>query len=1091
MSVFELPRLHFRGTATTHLPTGPHSGLVDLATNTALTADGRPFPVDRPPTEYHDYLDRLGPRFDAQGRITPDGPFSAARGENFAGSGHFSVDARIISVETSPGRVDVSDPVTGRFVDMWGHYNEYLASTVNRARVFDVDPASEWTTTLMVGQSCFGRDGRSHDTGYMASGSVHGFHPPRWHNFRHVRAFEEHALAKRLRRSVVHQFVMSADDDLTWYDQADASPAVRRLRDVVASDACSGLVVQFALSDMAPPQAPDRPGRWHIRGTIAPWRPDELATYPAGRLLVPHRVDGGVRADSPHTMTVDLTGGHAIFNMITAVPSLRRDDPCEPPALVDLGDLELRTAGTGRLVARLPREAYLDKGYHLTSGIVMVPGETGAEAMRAEALCLVSAGHRSGEPWLREREINVQTDEASLIVEHPRGPDDRDHDVEVAVRSYVRGRPAPVQRIVVRQFFNPAALPRDEAARSAGARCGDVSVARLRPGRLGKPGTWSDTCVIDTGPAGRGWLTLRGARAGTARVLLSTGPDDLPCDPEQTGSAAIGYDHDDALGFWPGAGHLSLRVLPDDWHLADAQHRDVTFQHIYAEVFAYYEQVYSFMKTEVFALADQCRAETYAQLIWQMCDPHNKGKTYYMPPTRDLTHPQSALLLDFLRTQQQPHEVTRVLPSSHRPDGGMDSRGELVTALRQAVTLELAVMLQYLYAAYSVPTHGTALEYVRQELWTPEQLRLVCGDGGKTTDGGFRGTLLAVAREEMIHFLLANNILTAIGEPFFIPVIDFGTLNGELSVPLDFCLEALDRASIERFLVIEQPDDLVGEVRRGGLAPVPAARAGVGYGSISELYGNIREGLQRVPDLFLVDRGSGGGEHHLFLRESINRRHPDYQLQVDDLRSALFAVDVIREQGEGGVLAEGHEEDSHHSAFLRIADALATETSARPGGSRRRRWSPAYPVVRNPTLRQGNHALQTVTDTDARAVMRLFNRGYFLTLQLMAQHFGEGPDQSLRRSDLMNCAIDVMAGVMRPLAELLVTLPSGRRGRTAGPSFELDSQPACVPHPDVARRGIALRFDHLAAACRDNPLIPTQVAEVSAFWADRFRAAGG
>ena len=54
MSVFELPRLHFSGTATTHLPTGPRGGLVDLATNTALTADGRPFPADRPPTQYHD-----------------------------------------------------------------------------------------------------------------------------------------------------------------------------------------------------------------------------------------------------------------------------------------------------------------------------------------------------------------------------------------------------------------------------------------------------------------------------------------------------------------------------------------------------------------------------------------------------------------------------------------------------------------------------------------------------------------------------------------------------------------------------------------------------------------------------------------------------------------------------------------------------------------------------------------------------------------------------------------------------------------------------------------------------------------------------
>ncbi|MGN5377546.1 hypothetical protein ACQ4WX_07035 [Streptomyces lasalocidi] len=87
----------------------------------------------------------------------------------------------------------------------------------------------------------------------------------------------------------------------------------------------------------------------------------------------------------------------------------------------------------------------------------------------------------------------------------------------------------------------------------------------------------------------------------------------------------------------------------------------------------------------------------------------------------------------------------------------------------------------------------------------------------------------------------------------------------------------------------------------------------------------------------------------------------------------------------------------------------------------------------------------------------------------------------------MNAAIDVMAGMMRPLAELLVTLPSGRRGRTAGPSFELDGQPAPVSRPDVARRGIALRLDHLAAACGKHPQVPSRIGELSAFWADHFR----
>ncbi|AXG82298.1 ferritin-like domain-containing protein [Streptomyces paludis] len=1106
MSVFDVPRLHFRGVATTHLPTGPRSGLVDLATNTALTADGQPFPAHRPPGEYHDYLEQLGPRRDRTGAPTPDGPFSAAKGDDFAGNGHFAVDARIVGVEVRAGDIDTADPVVGRGVDMWGHYNEYLATTVNRARVFDVDPSCDGTTTLMVGQFCFGRDGRSHDVGYMATGAVHGFQPPRWHDTGCTRDTGDDAgdrwPVRRPYRSVVHQFVTEREE-LTWLDGAADSPAVRRLRATADDGQSGGLVVQFALSHPSAPEAPDRPGRWRLHGTIAPWRPYEPRTYPAGRLLVPDRrapgTSYGRTHEGLHHLTVELTDEHATLNMITAILG-------PGPARTDLGDLELRTADSGRLVARVPRQAYLGEAYVLAGGLVTVPIELPASAAAGEALHLVGTGPGGPVTYLREKEINVQADDACLFLEHPRDPEDADHDIEVRVRSFVRGRPRAVEGIGVRQFFNPRALPRHPAARSPEARCSDLDIVRLRAGRRDGSGTWASACALDTDGTGQGWFTLRGGAAGTSRVLLSTGAADLPCDPDLPGSAALGHDHDDALGYWSGAGYLSVRVLPDDWRLAGAGSgcEEATFDLVYTEVFAYYEHLYSFMNAEVFSLADRCKVETYAKLIWQMCDPRNKAKTYYMPPTRDLSAPKAQLLLAYLRHQQRPDEVLLPVPATARRTGRITTRGRLVATLREAAAIELAVMLQYLYAAYSVPTHGAGAEYVRRGAWTDRQLQLACGDGGESLDEGIRGMLLTVAREEMIHFLLVNNIITALGEPFHVRRIDFGTVNHELPVPLDFSLERLGPGSVDRFVRIERPAHLVGDVRRGEPSGAPvAAEAASGtsggrhlYASLSELYAEIREGLERVPDLFLVAKGRGGGEHHLFLRESVNRRHPDYQLEVDDLPSALFAIDVITEQGEGGVLNPDprvadntHTEESHYTSFLRISDLLhdaptAPTTHPHPV---RERWNPAYPVVRNPTLGQGNPAMETVTDPDARSVMELFNRSYFMALQLMAQHFGERPDGSLRRSDLMNAAIDMMTGLMRPLAELLVTLPSGRRGSTAGPSFELTERPAPVARPDVARRGIALRLDHLAAACRKHPLVPAHVAEMSTFWAGHFR----
>jgi hypothetical protein len=145
-------------------------------------------------------------------------------------------------------------------------------------------------------------------------------------------------------------------------------------------------------------------------------------------------------------------------------------------------------------------------------------------------------------------------------------------------------------------------------------------------------------------------------------------------------------------------------------------------------------------------------------------------------------------------------------------------------------------------------------------------------------------------------------------------------------------------------------------------------------------------------------------------------------------------------------------------------------------------------VVRNPTLHKGNPAKELVTDPDAREVLRIFNRSYFMMLQLMLQHFGQCPDSSLRRSELMNMAIEVMTGVMRPLAELLVTLPSGRRGKTAGPSFELESLPGYMSRPDVALRAIALRFEHLAVAARKCSLVPAHVVETLEFLANFFQS---
>ncbi|EMF00857.1 hypothetical protein H340_08941 [Streptomyces mobaraensis NBRC 13819 = DSM 40847] len=1173
MSVFDLPRLHFAGVATTRLPTGPRNGLVDMAGPRTLVDDGPepvPFPADRPAAEYHAWLRRRGPRYDRRGRPCPDGDFSVATGWNLDGNGHFLFDARVTAVQGPDGRTDTEDPVVGRAVDVWGHYNPYLRTTVNRARVFDLDPASRWTTALMTGRFGVGRLGRSHDDGYLFTGGVTGFQPPRWVQFGRILDVGEHILAEQLRYAAVHQFVV-VREEAEWPPGAVRSPVAEALRSAVAGGGADGLVVRFALDGMSTPVVPDAPVHWRVRGTVAPWYAHEMRTYPAGRLLEP------VPGSPLRHLSLRLTDDLAVLDMITAVPVTHRAEEAGPgplhalgPAL-DLGDLELWTA-SGTLVARLPAGAYPSDA---TSGLVTVD--------RADSLARAAGSPEAGDErlfltrtapggrrrvLLAEREAVVQSDDAFVVLHHRDRARGADHAVPVRLRSFVRGRPAPVE-VRVRQYYNPRALPADRVAGTPGARCADAVVLGVRAGRGeeagGEPGGESDAgpgggsgrtdgstgstpndpvggtdsgpdgrtgetvgapgavphgpvggapapagrartaspapapaptpytpeCTLTTNAQGHARLLLRGDRAGTCRVLLSTGPADTPgTDPRAPGSAWTAYDDADALRFWAGAGSLAVRVLPDDWHLDAVPREDVDFALLHREVFAYYEQVSTFMKSEVFSLADRCKVETYAELAWQMCDPRNKDRTYYMPPTRDLTDPKARLLLAYLRNQQAGIRPPLAVPAPPTAPPPITTRGRLWAVLKQAATLELAVMLQYLYAAFSLPTHGAGRVLVRRGLWTPRQLELVCGQGGATLDDGIRGGLLNVAREEMIHFLLVNNIIMALGEPFHVPVIDFGTLNGRLPVPLDFALEGLSIGSVQRYIAVEQPAGLTPELRQEGTPHAPPAPHPGAWGSISELYAAIREGLRRVPDLFLVEKGRGGGEHHLFLRESVNTAHPDYQLEVDDLASALFAVDLITEQGEGGSGAAPPPETSHFETFLRIGELLTTERAPGPHG-RLLPWDPAYPVLRNPTLGTGDAAKDPVTDLEARAVARLFNQAYELMLRLMVQHFGESADGSLRRSKLMNASIDVMTGIMRPLAELLVTMDSGRRGRTAGPTFELEAAPEPVPRPDVARRALALRFAHLAAAARACPRVPDRVSDMAAFYADFFRGLPG
>jgi chromopyrrolic acid synthase len=1120
MSILNFPRLHFHGFARIHAPTGHQNGLVDLSTNTAYM-HGQPFDLNRPTSEYHDYLQSAGSRYNDRGEWDEAGAFSTAKGWDFGGNGHFAIEAKIISTQREPGQIDLNDVVVGRSVDLWGHHNEYLGTTFNRARIFDVDPASNWTTTIMVGQLTFGRLGTSQEVPNLFSAPVEGLQPARWQNFDYIQDLPAHCLNREFQRSSVHQFTVDkAAPDFFWGEEVAQSPTVELLRQAMEREDVLGLVVQFSLSNMSAPLQPDSATFWDLHGTIGLWCAGELSTYPADRLLIPAgSIDLQETANSKmlSNLSVRVTDRGVSLNAITAVPCISRASQSGPgPTHAigpkrDFGDLELRTIKSHQLVATIPSAAYQQAAHRLTSGMIDVPLAAAwldlQPAIEQEGLYAIGTmpdGQRR--VLLEEREINLQIDEAALFLEFPNRKLGEDYAVEVAVRSFVRGQPAPVAPVYLSQYYNPRGLPQlryefEGDPANVGRdfhfpRSSQLNMLEFKPGKQAAAGDFDTSCKLATDHLGRVWLTIRGCQSGTTRVLLSTDPQALPVvgvgDPAAPGenryhldAAELSYDNDDRLGFWAGAGSFAVRVMIDDWHLEKIPDRDVNFDLIYQEILAYYELCFSFMKAEVFSLADKCKVETYARLMWQMCDPQNKNKTYYMPPTRELSQPKAMLLYKYLQNQQQVGYVPDPTPTPKQPQRTIDTREELVVALRQAAELEVAVMLQYIYAAYSIPNYVTGQEYVQRGLWTPAQLNLACGDGQETHNYGMRGVLLEISHEEMIHFLMVNNILMAMGEPFYPANPNFGEIDRTIPIDIDLALEPLNANSIHRFMRLEMPDFLAEELPEDREVADPIADRLHRYGSLSELYRQIRQAIETIPDLFLTKKSPAGGEHHLFLRADFNQHHPHYQLQVEDVKSALFAIDVITEQGEGCDANSPKFDRSHYQQFRQMAAALAQQQFASDNNSPVP-WNPAYPTLRNPTLYSKDCSTSVVTAPETAIVMQICDECYLIMMQLMVQHFGLMPNGSLRRSKLMNAAIDIMTGMVRPLGELLMTMPSGKRGRTAGPSFNMPTPPGYIPTPEIAYQAIARRFEKLSERSKQCPAISSTVTEMFDFYVTFF-----
>jgi ferritin-like protein len=403
----------------------------------------------------------------------------------------------------------------------------------------------------------------------------------------------------------------------------------------------------------------------------------------------------------------------------------------------------------------------------------------------------------------------------------------------------------------------------------------------------------------------------------------------------------------------------------------------------------------------------------------------------------------------------------------------------LVRCLQEGAELEQQLMIQYLYAAFSMKKR-------------PDK---TCDDAQFEHVRRWQSTVYLVARQEMEHLALVNGMLAAIGaEPFFdrqnIPLQSPYLLGRNLQLekslanqPCDipFMFERFNLAVIERFVCAESPSEqtLIDAGKRvpkwcfscGDDQPYPSTSLEERTSGLlraepllfplaeshipGELLATAREELGRHGGPL---KALGGGESirpgtiqelyrmvetlfRLLSRWNLFTGNPnqqvfvpvEYQINVfpiTDLSSTLAALRLIVEEGEG--ITAPPDFQSHFERFYDVHDDLVGVLARDP------RFEPSLPVPLNPD-RDG------ITNPFARELFDLFNYTYatlvFLLTSLYANYQPEsGQSYPYFSSALQENAFGpMMTMLLRPIAEIMAYTASGDGEQTTGPSFDLSA----------------------------------------------------
>ena len=350
----------------------------------------------------------------------------------------------------------------------------------------------------------------------------------------------------------------------------------------------------------------------------------------------------------------------------------------------------------------------------------------------------------------------------------------------------------------------------------------------------------------------------------------------------------------------------------------------------------------------------------------------------------------------------------------------IEHREALIYMLCEAAELEHGIMCQYLFAAFS-------LKQSVDEGLTEAELEVVTR---------WRKQISHVATQEMLHLALVHNLMTAIGGAPHLARMNLPAPANHYPAGVQLELLPFGEQALRHFMFLERPEGMdiqdadgieaIGRaepiMREGDIVPRLQDFATVGH-----LYRSIEAGLARLSAKL--------GEQWLFIgppraqATSANFHWPEL-IPVTDLASACRAVGEILEQGEG---PRGHWQNAHFGQFVNILDEYQRMCAANPD------FDPVRPVMAA-NVRPIEHAdVPLVTDPLTSECMDLFNVAYEILLLALERYFAHTEETDEQLETLAEVTLGLMFNALRPLGDLVTTLPAGREypGMTAAPSFEL------------------------------------------------------